>query len=101
MAQAERQFNQAAGSTGAAADALALALSKLTGAERRLYRSVTNFRALFQKGGAANAVTDPLVNAFASALDRITRMFRDRKILGAATGLSEEMARRSTSSPSS
>lgn len=91
--QAEASFNQAASSQGAAANALAIALGKLTDSEKKLYRSVTRFRALFQKGGPLNAVTDPIISAFADGLDSLASMLKSPAVLGAATGLARAMGK--------
>jgi hypothetical protein len=89
---AQRAFDTAAQNQGAAANALAVALGKLTGAEKTLYESVRNFQALFQNGGAFTKVTDLMVAAFARGLDKITKLLKDPEILAAATGLSRAMA---------
>lgn len=91
--QAEASFNQAASSQGAAASALAIALGKLTDSEKKLYNSITRFRALFQKGGPLNAVTDPMIAAFADGLDKLAAMLKDPAVLGALTGLAEAMGK--------
>ncbi len=91
--QAEAAFTQAAASQGAAASVLAIALGKLTDSEKKLYNSITRFRALFQKGGALNAVTDPIISAFADGLDKLAAMLKDPQVLGAATGLAKAMGK--------
>ena len=65
----------------AAANALIIALGKLTDSEKKLYRSVTRFRALFQKGGPLNAVTDPIISAFADGLDSLASMLKSPAVL--------------------
>lgn len=89
---AQRQADSTADGMGGAADALEVALEKLTAGERKLYNSVLKFQEIFQKGGPGNAITEPMVAAFADALDQITKLANDKELMAALSSLSEGMA---------
>jgi hypothetical protein len=87
---AKRSADQADAAVTAASGKLAFLLSRMSDAERHLYETVKNLQDVFR--GAAQTVTEPLIVAFDEALQKITRMLQDPRILSAFTSLSEEMA---------
>lgn len=88
LATAGRNSNFAAGRIGAADRTLAIALSHLDGAEKKLFGVIKRFQDLFMPGGALTHVVDPIISAFATGLDKVITLLTDPKVMAAATSLS-------------
>lgn len=88
---ARRSATQASEGVTAAAGKLDFLLSRMSGAERRLYEAILRLQTVWRD--FSQNVTEPLINAFTFAINRVTELLQDPKIIGAARSLSEEMAK--------
>ena len=78
----------------AAAGKLNYLLGQLSGAERKLFDAIKRLQDVWRE--FSQEVTEPLILAFASAIDRIIVLLKDPRIVGAARAMSEEMAKQFT-----
>ena len=100
--QALEQAKRGADQAGAAADLAANKITAATGklnfltsrlspAEQQLLGIVQRFQDVFRK--AAEDITEPIIKATGTILERLIGVFKNPAIIGAMTGLASEMAK--------
>jgi hypothetical protein len=87
---AKRSARDAEAQVTAAAGKLNFLLGQLSGAERRLYNAVLRLQDVWRQ--FSQNVTEPLINAFTFAIDRIIVLLQDARIITIFRNLSEGLA---------
>ena len=88
--QAKRSAAEADAGITAAAGKLTYLLGQLSEAERRLYAAILKLKEAWR--AFSQTATEPLINAFTDATEKITKLLQDPKILAAATSLATGLA---------
>jgi phage-related protein len=90
LEQSKRSAAEAADGVTAAQGKLAFLLAGLSDAERRLYNAIIRLQEVWRS--FSQEVSEPLINAFAFAVDRVIVLLQNPEIRAAFTALSTTMA---------
>ena len=90
LEQSKRSAAEAAEGVTAAQGKLAFLLAGLSAAERRLYEAIIRLQDVWK--GFAKEVSEPLINAFVFAINRVISILQNPAVRSAFTSLSETMA---------